>query len=170
MTQLEPSPLPRTKQFDRDANLVTCDLEQHPASVGTGASIAGAAAGVAVAAFGGSVGEMVEAVTSAFAGGLTGNSVTETFDPTKEEEYWRDNFPKRLWYDADATFDDYESAYRFGWESRLKYRDRKFADVEQELSREWHESESKSHVTWDQARFAARDAWDHSGQRDSDLK
>ena len=40
--------------------------------------------------------------------------MAETIDPTHEEAYWRTNFSDRPYVGAQATFDDYGPAYRYG--------------------------------------------------------
>lgn len=56
---------------------------------------------------------------------------------------------------------DYEPAYRFGWEAHSRYADRQWEEVQAELQREWEQQRDSSKLTWNQAREACQDAWDH---------
>ena len=131
----------------------------HPVGVGVGAA-GGGAAGAAAGAIGGPVGAVVGAGIGAVVGGLAGKAVAEGIDPTVETGYWRDNYLKRPYSADDAAFEQYEPAYRYGWESAAFYPARHFADVETDLAREWDRRKGKSTLTWEQARPAIRDAWD----------
>ncbi len=81
-------------------------------------------------------------------------------DPTTQNTYWRENYSSRSYVDKGATFDDYGPAYDYGLNSASDQKDRKFDDVENDLSREWDSARGKSSLTWDRARHAVRDAWD----------
>jgi len=128
----------------------------HPVGVGVGAA-GGAAAGAAIGAVGGPVGSAVGAVVGGVAGGLAGKGAAEAVNPTVEDAYWRDNYSKRPYVTAGSTYDTYQPAYRYGWESYGRYKGKKFDDVEPELSRSWDSNKNK--LSWDRAREATRDAW-----------
>lgn len=92
----------------------------------------------------------------------------EEMDPAGEYAYWRDKFVNRPYVQDGASFDDYGPAYVFGIHASAKYADRDFAEVAQELEREWHTVRGDSSLEWAQARDAARDSWEHS-RRDLSL-
>ncbi|AGA29055.1 hypothetical protein [Singulisphaera acidiphila] len=141
----------------------------HPFGVGLGAAVGGATAGVlggiAAGAVSGTaagpIGSVVGAVVGGVAGGLAGKGIAESIDPTVEDAYWRANHTARPYYDPSRTYDDYEPAYRHGWESRSKYEDKSFDDVESDLQHDWETRQAKpSSMSWEKARPATRDAWD----------
>ncbi len=162
------------KQAHGDANPdpITGAKGSHPVGTGLGAAaggVTGAAAGAAAgAAIGASTtgpaapaGAIVGAVAGAIAGGYAGKGVAEQINPTVEEQYWREHFRDRPYVQAEGTYDDYGPAYRFGWESRARYPDRDFAELEPELQREWEQRRGSSKLNWSEAREACRDGWAH---------
>jgi hypothetical protein len=96
------------------------------------------------------------------AGGAAGHAAGEAIDPTLESEYWRKNFRDRPYYQRDRTFDDYEPAYRYGWESaaRSDYTGRRFDEVESDLARGWDKTKGTTRHAWQEVREATHDAWD----------
>jgi hypothetical protein len=93
------------------------------------------------------------------AGGLAGKAAAEQVDPTAEDAYWRENYRTRPYVRPNAEYDMYQPAYRYGWESRTRYLDRTFDEVESDLGREWPAKRGTSKLYWQQSRSAARDAW-----------
>ena len=148
------------KTTDTNPDPITGQPGSHPVGTGIGAAITGAAAGVAGGALGGPVGAAAGAVVGAVAGGYAGKAVEEQIDPTAEDAYWRENYRNRPYVDQGAEYDAYRPAYRYGWESRSQYRDRRFDEVEPELQKGWSGGKHQSKLGWDKARLAARDAWD----------
>lgn len=152
---------------DRNPDPITGAPGSHPVGTGVGAAgggIAGAAAGAAIgAAISGPaapVGGVVGAVAGAVGGGLVGKGVAEKIDPTVEDEYWRQHHPDAPYADEGYDYDvDYRPAYAYGWESRTRYPDRRFDDVESDLERGWDRVKGKSRLQWDQAKMATRQAW-----------
>lgn len=131
----------------------------HPIGTGVGAA-GGAAAGAAVGSVAGPVGTLVGGAVGAVAGGLMGKGVAEGIDPTVEDAYWRENHTTRPYYEKDYTYDeDYAPAYRYGLTSRQQYPNRKFDEVDSDLSRGWESNRNNSRLTWDKAKLATRDAW-----------
>jgi hypothetical protein len=145
---------------DRNPDPITNEPGAHPVGVGVGAAAGGAAAGAAAGAVAGPVGAAVGAVVGGVAGGFAGKAVAEKIDPTTENAYWRDNYATRPYYDSSVTYDEFAPAYRYGWESRTRYPDRRFDDVESDLESGWTKAKAKSKLGWEKAKLAARDAWD----------
>jgi hypothetical protein len=102
----------------------------------------------------------------AVVGGLGGKALAESIDPTAEDAYWRENYNERPYVESGTSYDTYQPAYKFGWETRGRYADRSFDEIEPELEREW-QSGSARPLGWDRARLAARDAWDRIQGPDS---
>ena len=95
----------------------------------------------------------------AVVGGLAGKSAAEAIDPTREHNYWRENFSGRDYVAKGSSFNDYGPAYDFGVIARSRYPGRNFDDVESNMSGDWTSSRGASSLGWDRAKLAARDAW-----------
>lgn len=137
----------------------------HPIGTGIGAAGAGAA-GAAIGAAAGPVGALAGAALGAVVGGLIGKGVAEGIDPTEETEFWREKHVERPYYDEGFSYEeDYEPAYRYGWETRKRYHDRHFGEVEPHLESQWHKEKGESRLSWDHAKHAVRDAWHRIEER-----
>lgn len=147
----------------RDANRdpLTDEKGAHPVGVGLGAAATGAAAGAVGGAMGGPAGAVAGAVVGGVVGGVVGKSAAEVVNPTTEETYWRTNHERMPYAGTGFEYDDYEPAYRYGWESygNHKERDRSFESVEEDLRHGWEKAKGKSRLKWEQARHAVREAW-----------
>lgn len=149
---------PKINDANRDP--ITGAPGSHPVGTGVGAALGGAAAGAAIASVAGPVGTVVGAAAGAVVGGLAGKGVAEVVDPTRESAYWESNFSHRPYVEQGASFDDYGPAYRYGIDASLKYDDKEFDDVQNDLSRSWSNVKGRSALAWDRAQHAARDSWD----------
>ena len=148
---------------DTNPDPITGEPGAHPVGAGLGAAAAGAAAGAAGGAMAGPVGAVAGAVIGGVAGGLAGKGIAESIDPTAEHAYWRDQYTNRPYYDSATSYDEYAPAYQYGWESRARYHDRSWDQVESDLSRDWGAAKAKSRLNWEKAKHATRDAWDRIG-------
>jgi hypothetical protein len=131
----------------------------HPVGTGVGAAVGGAAAGAAVGTVAGPVGTLVGAAVGAVVGGLAGKGVAEAIDPTAETTYWEAHYTSRPYVSPESPYTDYEPAYRYGWESRARYRDRQWDEISPQLAADWHVRAGESGLGWDRAEPAVRDAW-----------
>lgn len=156
----------KDKDLGRDANRdpITGAPGAHPVGTGIGAAIGGAATGAAVGTVAGPVGTAIGAAAGAIVGGLAGKGVAEAIDPTAEDAYWNENYASRPYYSSTKPYQTYQPAYRYGWESRAKYADKRWDDVEPELRKTWADYDAST-LGWDDARPAVRDAWDRVGTR-----
>ena len=141
---------------------ITDEPGSHPVGTGVGAAggaVAGAAAGAVV---GGPVGAAVGGVVGAVAGGAAGHAAGEAVNPTEEAAFWRENYNKRPYYVTGKPYDEYEPAYRYGWESagRPEYRGRKFNEVEGDLEKGWDKAKGTTGRAWHDVKDATRDAFD----------
>ncbi len=127
------------------------------AGAGTGALAGAVVGGPAGAAIGGAVGALV--------GALAGMAVEHSVDAQSEEEYWREQHATRPYALADRSYEEYQPAYRYGWEARSRVRDRSFDEMEPELERGWVVFRGHSALEWREARPATRDAWDRIDAR-----
>jgi hypothetical protein len=102
--------------------------------------------------------------------GTGGLAAGEDLDPVAEGDYWRENFRRRPYYEAEKEYSDYEPAYRYGWERAglSEYRNRGFEEVELDLQREWEDMPDETLPNWEDARGPARDAFErvHKGRNE----
>jgi len=138
----------------------------HPVGTGIGAAGVGAVGAVVGGVIGGPVGAVVGSAVGAVAGGLIGKGAAESVDPTVEDTYWREQHNSRPYYEKGRTYEDYQPAYRTGYEGYSRYgaAGRTFDDAEPDLRKDYDthrttQGKSKG-FTWDKAKYAARDAWD----------
>ena len=81
-------------------------------------------------------------------------------DAQAENDYWRSRYDKEGYYEAGRGYDDYESAYRAGYEGHDRHAGRTFDEAENDLKANWETAKGNSRLAWDQAKQAARAAWD----------
>lgn len=143
---------------DANRDPITGEPGAHPIGTGAGAA-AGGAAGATIGAIGGPIGAIVGGAIGAVAGGLAGKGAAEKVNPTVEDTYWRDNYNTRPYVKKGDAYDAYQPAYKYGWESRSRYADRKFDDVEGDLASGWDKAKGTSKLAWTDAKAATRDAW-----------
>ncbi len=89
----------------------------------------------------------------------SGAGIAHEVDSNKEQTFWRVNYTTRPYYVPGDTFELYEPAYRYGWESYATHQGRSFDDMEPELSRGWDNARRGSKLTWERARAMVRDVW-----------
>ena len=82
-----------------------------------------------------------------------------------DDQYWRTNYSTRPYVATGGTYDDYNPAYHYGYESRAKYQGKRFDDVEADLGRGWESAKGTSKLDWEKARAATRDSWDRDESR-----
>ena len=134
----------------------------HPVGTGVGAAAGGAATGAAVGSVAGPVGTAAGVVGGAIVGGLVGKGVAERVNPTAERDYWSKSYTREPYYQSGRTWDDYDPAYRTGYEGYARHaaEGRSWDQCEVELRREYEKNRGKSKFTWEEARPAVRAAWD----------
>jgi hypothetical protein len=148
---------------NRNPDAITGESGSHPVGSGLGAAAGGALAGIGLGAVAGPIGAAVGAVVGGIAGGLAGKSVAETIDPTVEDAYWRDEYPRSEYYDESVTYEEIRPAYRYGWESRARYQGRTWEQVQADLRRDWEvQQDERVPGTWEDAQRPIRDAWDRA--------
>jgi phage tail tape-measure protein len=118
------------RNADANRDPISGEPGAHPVGTGVGAAAAGAADGAAGGLIVGPAGAAVGAAIGAVAGGLAGKGVAESIDPTVEDAYWRENYAQRPYYDKNSAYEEYQPAYKYGWESQSKYAGRSFGDVD----------------------------------------
>jgi len=156
MNEKDPS---TDKTRDSNPDLITGEPGSHPVGVGVGAAGAGAAGAAIGTAVAGPVGTVVGGIIGAVVGGYGGKAVGEMIDPTGEDNYWREAHAKQPYADRSSEFEDYQPAYRTGYEGFGKHASKKptFDQAEPELRKDYEASGAQ--VGWDKAREASRAAW-----------
>lgn len=151
---------PKAKDANRDA--ITGAPGAHPVGAGIGAAGGGSAGAAIGAAVGGPIGAAVGLAAGAIAGGLAGKGAAEAVNPTAEDAYWRDNYTSQPWVERNFTYDDYQPAFRSGYESYARYHGtgKAYDDVEPELRSNWDRTRGRSRLEWERAKSASRAAWD----------
>ncbi len=144
------------EKADTNPDPITGAPGSHPVGTGIGA-VSGAVTGAAMGSIAGPVGAAVGGVIGALAGGLAGKEVAESFDPTVETAYWRDNYHTEPYIEPGFTYDDYRPAYLLGGERHAP--GRPFEEAEKEMGEGWEEVKGESRLPWDKAREAARAGW-----------
>jgi uncharacterized protein (TIGR02271 family) len=102
----------------------------------------------------------------AVAGGLAGHGVAEAINPTEEDAYWRENH-SRQWYASGRGYDEYQNAYRFGYEGFSRYgsRGRNFDELGDQFQKDYEQQYGSSGLGWADAQHAARAAWNRVAHR-----
>lgn len=76
-----------------------------------------------------------------------------------DEAHYRFRYRDAPYYSTGREWKDYAPAYRYGHEAHVSHCGRSFAEVEQELARQWERVKDGSRLAWAEARGAVRDAW-----------
>ena len=77
-----------------------------------------------------------------------------------DRTWWQENFSTRPYVSVDRRLEDYEPAYRFGFQSLSRYHGRKWNAVEPSLRADWQHFDGRGESTWESVKDAVRDAWD----------
>jgi uncharacterized protein (TIGR02271 family) len=92
---------------------------------------------------------------------LAGNaSMRASGSALDDDTYYRNDWESK-YTTSGGSYDDYAPAYRYGTESRSKYKGRDWDDVESDLRSDWDTRYGKSGVsTWEKMKAAVRHGWD----------
>lgn len=152
----------RITRDDANPDPISGEPGSHPVGTGVGAAGLGAAGAAMGGIIGGPIGAVIGAAGGAVAGGLMGKGIAESIDPTIEDAYWRENYVTRSYYNSDYNYNDYQPAYRAGFEGYANYAQtgRTYDQVEPDLRRDYEARYPNARLGWSDARYASRDAWD----------
>jgi uncharacterized protein (TIGR02284 family) len=78
--------------------------------------------------------------------------------PLDETRYWREALEREPYYQPGRGFEDYATAYELGWVAYQMYGG-EFDTAERVVANEWLVRKGVSTLSWDEARPAARAAW-----------
>lgn len=87
-----------------------------------------------------------------------GKSDRRILGAAAQDTYWRSRFTERDYVDPERDYEYYRPAYQYGWESRDRYADRPFHEVEDKLRERW--DPQRTGLDWDEALPAVRDAFE----------
>ena len=148
-----------TKRELRNEDPITGAPGAHPIGTGLGAAVGGALAGAAVGTVAGPIGTVAGTIAGGVAGAFGGKAIAENIDPTVEAIYWRGAYVKQPYFSKDYSYDDYEPAYRSGWESYDPALHLGWKEREAVAKKRWESNRGATAMTWDQASLAAEDAY-----------
>jgi len=153
----------RQTNHEPDANRdpLTGQPGAHPVGTGIGAAGVGAAGAAIGGVVAGPVGAVVGSAIGAVSGGLGGKAVAESIDPTVEEEYWRSNYASRPYVEPGSKYEDYQPAYRAGYEGYDRHASTgiTYDAAEPALRGDYEKQRGGAGLGWEKAKHAARDAW-----------
>jgi hypothetical protein len=91
--------------------------------------------------------------------------------PENEAAYWREQHAKQP-YAKNSSYEQYEHAYRTGYNSFQKYPGKKFDEVEESVANDYETGKPDAALPWDTVRPAVSSVWDKMsgviGPRDFD--
>jgi uncharacterized protein YcfJ len=153
----------KKQKFDRDANVdpISGEIGSHPVGTGVG-TLTGGTAGAMVGAAAGPVGAVAGAIIGGVGGAYAGKDAAEGINPTVINTYWNENYSSRPYVKADADYETYKPAYMYGYNARTKNADRKFDEIESDLSKNWSKERQASTLEWNDAKEAVRDSYDYT--------
>jgi hypothetical protein len=88
----------------------------------------------------------------------------------QEDRWWEQNFSSRP-YASGRRYEEFQPAYRYGFESGQHHMGRTWKDVESDLRTGWDKFEHRSAggAAWENIKDAVKDAWHRiTGQHDVD--
>ena len=129
-------------------------------SIGEGAGAGtGAIAGAVIGSAAGPIGTVVGAVVGAVGGAKAGGAIAEAVNPTAYTEHFKNSYASAPYYRSERSWNDYEPAYKYGYNKYGNYAGKKFEDVETDLERGWDATKANSDLAWNEARGAVKDGW-----------
>jgi hypothetical protein len=78
--------------------------------------------------------------------------------------FWRDSFESRAYAPADATYEQYRGAYRYGHESAGRSGRREWIEIEPELAGAWegYVHRGAGRADWQSVREAVKEGWERA--------
>ena len=131
---------------------------EHGLGKGTGAA-AGAVTGGAIGSAAGPVGTVVGALAGGVVGAKAGGGIAEAINPTDYTDHFKNTYRDTAYYSSGRDWNDYEPAYKYGYDTYGQYRGQRFEDVESDLERGWEKTKANSRLAWTDAKGAVRDGW-----------
>src|SRR5205807_9819719 len=88
------------------------------------------------------------------AGGKSDQGDSGGVDPEKEAAYWREQHAKQP-YAKNYSYEEFEHAYRTGYDTFFKYPGKTFDEVEESVAADYEEAKPGSALLWDKVSPAA---------------
>ncbi|AKJ27211.1 hypothetical protein [Caldimonas brevitalea] len=128
-----------------------------------GAGLAGAALGAA----GGMMAGPLGIVPGAAAGAAAGVTLVQGVDTPAEDDYdvqhWRELHARQPATGPQRSYEDCESAYRYGHSAAARYPDAtSWDELSDQLASGWIDSNARSPLAWGEAEPLARTAWEQA--------
>ena len=79
--------------------------------------------------------------------------------PETEASYWREQHSKSPW-GKKHSYEQFESAYRFGYNSFLKHDGKSFEEIEPSLALDYAHARPEEPLPWDTVRPAVNSIWE----------
>lgn len=92
-------------------------------------------------------------------GAWSGTMPSDAWDKD-EDAFWRNKYEHESYFQKGMTYDDYQPAYRFGWDFHHRHHGKKWDEVQSDMGREWDKFKMKSRLSWEHAKHAVKAAWD----------
>src|SRR5690606_40315459 len=105
---------------------------EHGLGKGTGAA-AGAVTGGAIGSAAGPVGTVAGAVIGGVAGYAAGGAIAESVNPTEYDDHFRTSYSSTPYYSDRYSWNDYQPAYQYGYNTYEKYRGQRSEEHTSEL-------------------------------------
>ena len=84
---------------------------------------------------------------------------TRKIDNTTEDTYWQSQYQNENYYEAGSKYDDYQGAYRTGYEGYGRYDGKTFDQAENDLKSDWERGKGNTQIAWEKAKHAVKAAW-----------
>lgn len=100
-----------------------------------------------------------------------GHHVNDTMDHSdawkSQDAYWSKNYTSRPYYKKGTEYKVYQPAYKYGADTYSKNKGRSYDELnENDMRTNWEKMRDKTHMKWEQAKDAVRDAYEHSRTED----
>ena len=89
----------------------------------------------------------------------SGSGKNYNVDATAQDTYWRSSYENEPYYNKEYNYDDYQPAYKLGYEGHGRYSGRSYDQAESDLSNDWEKTKGKSRMMWNDAKSAVRAGW-----------
>lgn len=106
----------------------------------------------------GPIGALIGGIVGGISGGIGGKVVGEMVDPSGEVEYWIAHHAAQSFVKNNSSYADYEPAYSTGYNNYTP--GESFEQAEPDLIKYYQDHSGDYHLSWEEARPAAKAAWD----------
>ena len=76
------------------------------------------------------------------------------------QQEFQQSYEKAPYYRDGQSWQDYEPAYKYGYDQYASATGRKWEEVKSELEQGWDKAKGESRMAWEQAKDAVRAGWD----------